>query len=63
MCRPSADQRMGCNSQKMVHDLKFQSEMVPNGLIANLYEPVEGKRHDSGELQLHYYDLLKLLLI
>ena len=50
MCRPSADQRMVFNGQKRVHGLKFQSVMVPNGLIANLYGPVEGKRHDSGEL-------------
>ena len=30
--------------------MKFQSVVAPNGLIANLYGPVEGKRHDSGML-------------
>lgn len=31
----------------MVHAIKIQSVAVPNGLVANLYGPVEGKRHDS----------------
>ena len=30
--------------------MKFQSIAAPNGLIANLYGPVEGRRHDSGML-------------
>ena len=30
--------------------LKFQSSATPNCLIANLYGPVEGKRHDSAML-------------
>ena len=33
-----------------MHALKFQSVVAPNGLIANLFGPVEGKRHDSGML-------------
>ena len=33
-----------------VHFLKFQSVVATNGLIANLYGPEEGKRHDSGML-------------
>lgn len=33
-----------------VHSIKFQSVVAPNGLIANLYGPVEGKRHNSGPL-------------
>ena len=28
--------------------MKFQSVVEPNGLIANLHVPVEGKRHESG---------------
>ena len=32
---------------KRVHALKFQSIVIPNGLIANLFGPVEGRRHDS----------------
>lgn len=37
------------------HSLKFQSVVTPNGLIANLFSPVEGKRHDRllPELQMH----------
>ena len=30
--------------------MKFQSIVTPNGLIANLFGPVEGRRHDSGKL-------------
>ena len=34
-----------------MHSLKFQSVVIPNGLIANLHGPFEGKRHDSTMLQ------------
>ena len=30
--------------------MKFQSVAIPNGLIANLYGPVEGRRQDAGML-------------
>ena len=33
-----------------MHALKFQSVVAPNGMIANMYGPVEGRRHDSGML-------------
>ena len=32
---------------KPTHGLKFQSVMTPNGLIASLSGPYEGKRHDA----------------
>ena len=48
--RPGIHQRVLYNGHKRYHALKFQSVVAPNGLIANLYEPVEGKRHDSGML-------------
>ena len=35
------------NSHKRVHAIKFQSVVIPNGLIANLSGPFEGRRHDS----------------
>lgn len=35
---------------KRVHAIKFQSVVAPNGLIANLYGPDEGRQHDSGML-------------
>ena len=38
------------NGHKRVHALKFQSVVTPNILIANLFGPVEGRRHDSGML-------------
>ena len=38
------------NGHEKVHTIKFQSVVAPNDLVANLYGPVEGKRHDSGML-------------
>ena len=38
------------NGHKKVHSIKFQSIATPNGLIANFYGLVEGKRHDSAML-------------
>ena len=43
-------QRTNYNGHKRVHAIKFISIVAPNGLIANLYGPVVGKRHDSGML-------------
>ena len=48
ICRPGEKQRVVYNGHKRVHALKFQSVALPNGLIANLYGPVEGGRHDAG---------------
>ena len=50
ICRPGRNQRVVYNGHKRVHALKFQSVAAPNGLIANLYGPVEGRRHDSAIL-------------
>ena len=38
------------NGHERVHALKFQSVVAPNGVIANLYGPVEGRGYDSGML-------------
>ena len=63
--RPGRNQRVLYNGHKKVHSIKFQSVAAPNGLVANLYGAVEGKRHDSGmlaqsrlldELQQHLHD-------
>ena len=35
------------NGDKRLHAIKFQSVVIPNGLIANLSSPFEGERHDS----------------
>ena len=48
--RPEEDQRLVYNGHKSVHSLKFQSLVIPNGLIANLCGPAEGRRHDAGML-------------
>ena len=50
VCRPRNLQRSLYNGHKRVHAIKFQSVVAPNGLIANLYGPGEGRQHDSGML-------------
>ncbi|KAK3747025.1 hypothetical protein QZH41_010330 [Actinostola sp. cb2023] len=50
ICRPGQSQRIVYNGHKRVHALKFQSVTLPNGMIAQLYGPVEGKMHDAGML-------------
>ncbi|XP_048588229.1 uncharacterized protein LOC116608277 [Nematostella vectensis] len=52
ICRPGEHQRIMYNGHKRVHGIKFQSVVAPNGLIANLFGPVEGKRHDARMLQM-----------
>ena len=47
ICLPGEMQRTVCNGHKRIHAIKFQAIATPNGLVANLYGPVEGKRHDS----------------
>ena len=59
ICRPQRYQRAVYNGHKRVHAIKFQSDITPNGMIANLYGPVEGRRHDSGMLAMS--GLLELL--
>ena len=56
------NQRVLYNGHKKIHAIKFQGVAAPNGLIANVFGPVEGKRHDSSMLrmsgllnQLHQY--------
>ena len=46
ICRPGKNQLIVYNGHKKVHALKFQSVVTPNGLIANMYGPMEGKCHD-----------------
>jgi len=62
VCKPGTQQRLLYNGHKRVHAITFQAIAIPNGLIANLFGPLEGRRHDSGmladsgllnELQLH----------
>lgn len=51
IARPDKNQRTVYNGHKRVHALKFQSIALLNGLIGNLYGPVEGCRHDAAMLR------------
>jgi hypothetical protein len=46
-CRPSINQLEAFSGHKRCHGLKYQSIVIPNGLIANLYGPEPGRRHDA----------------
>ena len=47
ICRPGEMQRTVYNGHTRVHAVKFQAIATPNGLVANLYGPVEGRCHES----------------
>ena len=49
-CWPGSNNRVLYNGHKRVYAIKFQSIAAPNGMIINLYRPVEGKRYDNGML-------------
>ena len=51
ICRSGEKQRIVYNGHESVQTLIIQSIALPNGLIANLYGPVEGARHDAGMLK------------
>ena len=40
IARPGENQRILYNGHKRVHAIKFQSVVLPNGLIGNMYGPV-----------------------
>ena len=46
-CRPTRHQRVMYSGHKRAHGLKFQSVITPDGLIVDLFGPIEGSRHDS----------------
>ena len=50
-CRPSYFQKLVYSGHKRCHGIKFQSVTTPDGLIAMMYGPVNGNRHDSFMLQ------------
>lgn len=47
MCRPSREQQTSYNGHKRVHSIKFQSIIYPDGIIACMHGPYEGRRHDA----------------
>ena len=48
--RPERNPHVLYNGHKKLQGIKFESVAAPNGLIANLFGPVEGERHDSAML-------------
>ena len=52
VARPRHNQGVLYNGHKRGHAIKFQSVTAPNGMIANLFGPVEGKKYDSGMVAL-----------
>jgi len=50
ICRPSRNQEEVYNGHKRTHSLKYQSIMIPNGLIANMFVSMEGHRHNAALL-------------
>ena len=45
-CKPEVDQEDYYSGHKRQHRIKFQSILLPNGIIANVWGPAEGRRHD-----------------
>lgn len=45
-CRPIKYQRTVYNGWKRVHGVKYHAIVTPDGLVAHLYGPLEGRRHD-----------------
>ena len=46
-CRPKYNQRELYNGKSRIHGLKYQAIVLPNGMICNLFGPMEGRRHDA----------------
>jgi len=46
-CRPVRFQKQAYSGHKRCHGIKFQSVTTPDGLIACLFGPISGNRHDS----------------
>jgi hypothetical protein len=46
ICRPKRGQRAQYSGHKRRHGLKYQSVCLPNGIIAHLHGPEDGRRHD-----------------
>lgn len=60
IARPGTDQKAMYSGHKRHHGYKMQSVSTPNGLIANLFGPIEGSRHDCYLLaQSGFMDILQ----
>ena len=51
ICRPTYFQRQAYSGHKRCHGVKFQAIYTPDGLIACLFGPMNGNRHDSHMLR------------
>ncbi|XP_078378299.1 uncharacterized protein LOC144661419 isoform X1 [Oculina patagonica] len=47
IARPTRSQHIMYSGHKRTHCIKFQSVQAPNGLIAHMFGPIEGRRHDA----------------
>jgi nuclease HARBI1 len=45
--RPTYHQRLLYSGHKQTHGIKFQSVIAPDGLIVDLFGPIEGSRHET----------------
>ena len=54
-------QRAVYNGHKRHHGIKFQSIVLPDGLVAQMFGPVEGRRHDTTLLKLSKVEPMLLL--
>ena len=57
ICRPKHNQRIWYSGHKRRHVMKFQSVMLPCGIIGHLFGPFEGRRHDA--TMLYMSDILQ----
>ena len=51
ICRPTINQRSFFNGHKRTHAIKFQSVVVPDGLVMHLSGPYPGLMHDAAMLR------------
>ncbi len=46
-CRPVRNQQEIYNGKDRIHGLKYQNLTLPNGIIAHVHGPLDGRHHDS----------------
>ena len=46
LCMPNQNQKILYKGHKMVHGIKVQCVVTPDGLIAGSFGPFEGRKHD-----------------
>jgi len=56
ICRPSEGQKYFYSGHKPTHCLKFQSIMLPSGIVGIMDGPYVGSRHDAGMIRISGFD-------